>query len=131
MSEKPLVGLPLCKPAHVTTDVARCAVGKLQCDGDFLADNILKRNGIIIVRQQVQFIGEQPRDSFVPGQFLQQQHVLAQRSVEGNEPVILGVAFIWHEAVLLPFVVAARFSVVMLRCANRRCLTSGFATADF
>src|ERR1700733_3602514 len=100
VGEYPRVGFALRKTADVSADVARRAVGKMKSNRDFLADNIRERNGIVLEGEKIQFIAEQTRNSFVPRQLLQQENILPQRSVDGNQPVILTKAFVWHVPVL-------------------------------
>src|SRR5258708_5907538 len=78
VSEHPFVGLALRKTANVAADVARRAVRKMKGHGNFLPDNVVERYGVVLVGQQIQFIAEQTRNSFVPRQFLQQEHVFPQ-----------------------------------------------------
>ena len=85
----PVVGLALRKAADVTADVARRSVGQLDANGNFLSDDVRERNGIVLIGKQIQFVAEQARNSLVPGQILQQEHVLTQRSVQRQQPVYL------------------------------------------
>src|ERR1700722_5763385 len=100
VSEQPCVGAALRKAAHVAVDVTRRAVRKTKSDGYFLSDNVFENNGIVLVGQQIQFVAEQTRNCFNPGELLQQEHVLAERSVHGDEPMILTVFVLCHELIL-------------------------------
>jgi hypothetical protein len=91
MGEHAIIGIALGETAYISADVPRTAIGQLDGDGNFLADNTLERDGWILERQQIQIVTEEARNSLIPREALQQEHVLAEWGIEREQPVLLSV----------------------------------------
>ena len=76
------------KAADEAVNISLLPVGEGNSDGDVLAYDILKVN-ILFGRQQIQVKTEKPRYALMPGESLQQENVLPERGLNGNQPIFL------------------------------------------
>src|SRR3974390_3107912 len=85
-----LVGAALRKAADEAVEVARGVVCLGDSNRDLLTDDVLKGDGVL-VRSQVQMKGEEAGNAFASGEALQEEDILAEGGINGNQPILLCV----------------------------------------
>ena len=85
-----LITAALGEAADEAVDIAIAAVGQSDRQRHLLADDVVKGDRGVF-REQIQVKAEELRNPFMAREPLQEQNVPAQRSVDGNESVVLGV----------------------------------------
>ncbi len=93
------VGLVVCKAvvssglneaADESVDITIVTVSGMNRDGDALAHDVGESDRAVL-RQQIEMKGKEPRDPLLSGEFLEQENIVAQGRLDGDDAGFLGV----------------------------------------